>query len=515
MEHLHDVIQLLENRWKGAHLLVVGDVMLDKYIWGVVERISPEAPIPVVRASHRSEQPGGAANVAMNIAGLGARATLAGFVGDDGEGTALVHKLHEAGIRSEFCITKNRPTTSKTRILGGRQQMLRLDVESTESVLDTSYSELIERVESMFEGSSEPVSAMVLSDYAKGVLTEPVCRKLIRMARDRGMPVLVDPKGKDFSRYRGATTICPNLAELALAIGTAAADMESTLRGGESLLLKLEVESLTVTLSERGIVLLDGKTRQHAAASAREVFDVSGAGDTVVAVLALCLSAGLERKASLHLANMAAGIVVSKVGTVPVQHFELMAALSGELGHSSSEKVLDHQQLLLRVAEWRAAGDRVVFTNGCFDLLHVGHIALLEQARREGDRLVVGLNSDSSVKRLKGSSRPVVGERERAMLLAALSAIDAVILFEEDTPFETILDLRPDVLVKGGDYTAETVVGAEEVHSWGGRVRIIPLVAGFSTTGLIARAGLPPPAAPEASQRLDESISVRAGYTEN
>jgi D-beta-D-heptose 7-phosphate kinase/D-beta-D-heptose 1-phosphate adenosyltransferase len=355
----------------------------------------------------------------------------------------------------------------------------------------------------------------VLSDYAKGVLTEPVCRKLIRMARDRGIPVIVDPKGKDFSRYRGATTICPNLAELAVAGGTAAADMESTLRVGETLLSKLNVESLTVTLSERGIVVLDGKTREHAAASARQVFDVSGAGDTVVAVLALCLSAGLERKASLQLANMAAGIVVSKVGTVPVQHFELMAALSGELGHSSSEKVLDHQQLLLRSAEWRAAGDRVVFTNGCFDLLHVGHIALLEQARREGDRLVVGLNSDSSVKRLKGSTRPVVGEHERAKLLAALSAVDAVVVFEEDTPLETILDLRPDVLVKGEDYTVETIVGAQEMHSWGGRVRIIPIVAGFSTTGLIARAGLPPAAPPDASQRLGESISVSAGYTKN
>jgi len=515
MEHLHDVIQLLENRWKGAHLLVVGDVMLDTYIWGVVERISPEAPIPIVRASHRSEQPGGAANVAMNIAGLGARVTLAGFVGDDSEGTTLVQKLRDAKIRSEFCVTKNRPTISKTRILGGRQQMLRLDVESTESVLETSYSELVERVASFFESSSEPISALVLSDYAKGVLTGPVCQSLIGLAKERGIPVIVDPKGKDFSRYRGATTICPNLAELALASGTVAADMESTLRAGEALLARLEVESLTVTLSERGIVVLDGKTREHAAASARQVFDVSGAGDTVVAVLALCRSAGLETKASLQLANMAAGIVVSKVGTVPVQYFELMAALSGELGHSSSEKVLDRQQMLLRSASWRAAGDRVVFTNGCFDLLHVGHITLLEQARREGDRLVVGLNSDGSVRRLKGATRPVVSERERATLLAALSAVDAVVIFEEDTPLETILDLRPDVLVKGGDYTVETIIGAQEVHSWDGRVKIIPTVAGFSTTSLIARAGLLPSAGPDASHLRGESISASAGYTKN
>jgi D-beta-D-heptose 7-phosphate kinase/D-beta-D-heptose 1-phosphate adenosyltransferase len=499
MEQLHDVIRLLENAWDGAHLLVVGDLMLDKYIWGVVDRISPEAPIPVVRASHRSEQPGGAANVAMNLSCLGAQVTLAGFVGSDAEAETLREKLETTGITTEFCITENRPTISKTRILGGRQQMLRLDVESAEPAQPEVCAALIHRVEQWMDAEQaldndllldKKVSCLVLSDYAKGVLTEPVCRSLITAAQIRGIPVIVDPKGKDFLRYRGATTICPNLAELAIATGTATTDMEAVLAAGERLLPSLQVESLTVTLSERGIVVLDGQTREHAAASARQVFDVSGAGDTVVAVLALCLSVHLERKASLQLANMAAGIVVSKVGTVPVHNFELLAALSGETGFASQEKVLTRQQMLVRAAAWRAAGDRVVFTNGCFDLLHRGHITLLEQARREGDRLVVGLNSDASVKRLKGPTRPLVSEQERAILLGALSAVDGVVVFEEDTPLETILALRPDVLVKGGDYSVETIVGAPEVHSWGGRVKIVPTVQGMSTTALIARANL-------------------------
>jgi len=490
MDKLHDVIQLLENGWNGAHLLVVGDVMLDKYIWGVVDRISPEAPIPVVRASHRSEQPGGAANVAMNLACLGARVTLVGFVGEDAEAETLREKLEAATIDAELCVTEQRPTISKTRILGGRQQMLRLDVESTEPATQGAYEALIDRASRLLGSEEVPIAALVLSDYAKGVLTEQVCQTLIANARLRGIPVIVDPKGRDFLRYRGATTICPNLAELALATGTSTSYTEAVLVAGERLMPSLHVESLTVTLSERGIVALDGKTREHAAATARQVFDVSGAGDTVVAVLALCLAAGLERRAALQLANTAAGIVVSKVGTVPVQNFELLAALSGEVGHASGEKVLDRDQMILRAAAWRAAGDRVVFTNGCFDLLHRGHITLLEEARREGDRLVVGLNSDASVQRLKGPTRPVVGERERAILLGALSAVDGVVLFEEDTPLETVLALRPDVLVKGGDYSVETIVGAAEVQSWGGRVKIVPIVAGLSTTGLIAKAGL-------------------------
>jgi D-beta-D-heptose 7-phosphate kinase/D-beta-D-heptose 1-phosphate adenosyltransferase len=488
MEQLHDVIRLLENAWDGTHLLVVGDVMLDKYIWGVVDRISPEAPIPVVRASHRSEQPGGAANVAMNIACLGAKVTLAGFVGSDIEADTLREKLEAAHIATEFSVTDNRPTISKTRILGGRQQMLRLDVESAEPAEPELCHTLVHRVQQLMD--KEKISCLVLSDYAKGVLTESVCRSLIEAARERRIPVIVDPKGKDFLRYRGATTICPNLAELALATGTSGTYTEAVLTAGERLIPSLQVESLTVTLSERGIVVLDGKTREHAAAAARQVFDVSGAGDTVVAVLALCLAVHLEQTASLQLANLAAGIVVSKVGTVPVQSFELLAELTGESALASQEKVLTRQQMLVRAAAWRAAGDRIVFTNGCFDLLHRGHITLLEQARREGDRLIVGLNSDASVKRLKGPKRPVVNEADRAILLGALSAVDGVVLFDEDTPLDTIVALRPEVLVKGGDYSVETIVGAPEVHSWGGRVKVVPIVPGSSTTGLIAKASL-------------------------
>lgn len=484
---LHRIVQLIERDWRDVRVLVVGDVMLDRYIWGDVERVSPEAPVPIVRSNHRSEQPGGAANVAMNIAGLGAKASLFGFRGNDVDGECLSACLEKAGIDAHLTVVASHPTTSKLRILGGRQQMLRLDTEETTSFSDAVYEELIEKVEEALQATD----VLVLSDYAKGVLSEAVCQRLIKRARKIGIPVLVDPKQRNFWRYRGATTICPNLQELSAATGVAAKNLSGVLAAGQKLVSELELECLTVTLSEKGIALLRSDSQMMSSAAARQVFDVSGAGDTAIATLALARACKLDEETTLGLANMAAGIVVGKVGTVPLKVDELLTALMPEIGLQAGEKVLDLERMKRRVAAWRASAEKIVFTNGCFDLLHIGHITLLEQARQDGDRLVVAINSDASVKRLKGPNRPVVGENERARILAALSAVDAVVIFDEPTPLETIVALKPDVIVKGGDYSEATVVGAKEVQSWGGRVKIVPTVAGFSTTNLIAKAALP------------------------
>ncbi len=484
---LHRIIQLIEGEWRNTHVLVVGDLMLDRYIWGDVERISPEAPVPVVRVARQSEQAGGAGNVAMNLVGLGAKATLMGFRGDDEDGRCLEQLLQRAGVQAELIAVTTHPTTAKLRVVGGRQQMLRLDTETTEGHPAEAYSALMAKVESAIA----TVDAVVLSDYAKGVLSEEVCQQTIRMAQNRGIPVLVDPKQRSFARYRGATTICPNLAELSIAAGIPQKELDAVLGAGQKMVIDLGLECLTATMSEKGIALLRRDSQFIAPATARRVFDVSGAGDTVIATLALAVAGGLPMEVAVQLANIAAAIAVSKVGTVPVNRDELLIALMPEIELRAEEKVLTLDGLRERVSAWRSAGQRIVFTNGCFDLLHIGHITLLENARREGDRLVVGINSDSSVRELKGPSRPIVGEQERGRILAALSAVDAVVTFDDPTPLRLIEALRPDVIVKGGDYSEDSVVGAKEVRSWGGVVKIVPIVEGFSTTKLIAKALTP------------------------
>ena len=483
IEQLHEVIGEIEQQWAGKRLLVVGDVMLDKYIWGEVGRISPEAPVPVVRATHQSEQPGGAANVAMNVARLGAQTVLVGFTGDDENEKLLVASLRANRIAPVLVVCEDFPTITKQRILGGLQQMLRLDNEKLGVRPQADYDRLLSAVMEQLPGCH----AVVLSDYAKGALTPEVCQAVIEAARRRDIPVLVDPKSADFTRYRGATTICPNLGELSKAMEMDARDLTALLDAAEALVPEYDLEFLTATLSEKGIALVRPGNRFIAPAVARQVFDVSGAGDTVIAVLALCLASGLKPETAVGLANVAAGIVVGKVGTVPVEKHELLAALAPEIALHAEDKVLERRELVQRVALWKANSERVVFTNGCFDLLHIGHITVLEQARRFGDRLIVAINSDASVRGLKGSSRPIVGENDRARVLAALAAVDAVVVFGEPTPLELIVATRPDVIVKGGDYDPSTVVGASEVLSWGGQVKIVPTVEGFSTTGLIAK----------------------------
>jgi len=483
IEQLHEVIQEIEDKWSVKRLLVVGDVMLDKYLWGEVGRISPEAPVPVVRATHQSQQPGGAANVAMNIARLGAHAEVVGFTGGDEDERLLADCLRANGVSPRFTVSDGFPTIAKQRILGGQQQMLRLDTERVGARSQADYDGLVESVMAHLPGCD----AVVLSDYAKGVLTPEVCRAVIEAARAKDIPVLVDPKSADFTRYKGATTVCPNFGELAAAVRLETREMNALLDAAEALVQELDLEFITATLGEKGIALIRPGNRMLAPAVARQVFDVSGAGDTVIAVLALCLASGLRPETAVGLANIAAGIVVGKVGTVPVEKHELLAALSPQIALHAEDKVVAREELVQRVALWKANGERVVFTNGCYDLLHIGHITVLEQARRFGDRLIVAINSDASVQCLKGPTRPIVAETERARVLAALAAVDAVVVFGEATPLELIVATRPDVIVKGGDYVPDTVVGADEVKSWGGQVKIVPTVAGFSTTGLIAK----------------------------
>lgn len=484
IQDLHRVIELIEGDWRKKRVLVLGDIMLDRYIWGNVERISPEAPVPVVLAAGSNERPGGAANVAMNIAGLGAQTVLYGFCGEDADSRILEDALRGTGVACRMTKVAAHPTTTKLRILSGKQQMLRLDTEQVDGYPAEAHAQLIAQVKADVSNAD----AVVLSDYAKGVLTEEVCQQVIRAARGAGAAVLVDPKHKNLERYRGATTICPNLSELSAAAGVSAREMESLLRAGQAMVAPLGLDFITATLSEKGIAVLRSESRFLAPAVARQVFDVSGAGDTVIATLALALAGGLEIETAVQLANIAAGIVVGKVGTVPITRDELLTSLTPEIDLQPTEKVLTLEHLKVRSSAWRSSGQKVVFTNGCFDLLHIGHVTLLEDARREGDRLVVGINSDASVSALKGPTRPIVGERERARILAALAAVDAVVVFGEATPLELIEALRPDVIVKGGDYSEATVVGAKEVRSWGGRVKIVPTVEGFSTTGLIAKA---------------------------
>jgi D-beta-D-heptose 7-phosphate kinase/D-beta-D-heptose 1-phosphate adenosyltransferase len=483
IEKLQKVIDRIEQSWATKRLLVVGDVMLDKYIWGDVRRISPEAPVPVVHVTHQSQQPGGAANVAMNLVKLGAQTTLVGFSGGDEDENLLTDNLRSNGISSMLVPCKGFPTTTKLRILGGQQQMLRLDSERLAQRSQGDYGRLLKCVLEKLPSCD----TVVLSDYAKGVLSPEVCQQVIQAARKQKIPVLVDPKSSDFSRYRGATTICPNLGELAPVVHLDARDLDALLTAAQAMLPTFDIEFLTATLSEKGIALLRAESRFLAPAVARQVFDVSGAGDTVVAVLALCLASRLQPETAVELANIAAGIVVGKVGTVPVEKCELLAALVPHIALQAKNKVLTRQELLNRIALWKANGERVVFTNGCFDLLHIGHITLLEQAHNFGDRLVVAINSDTSVSALKGPSRPIVGECERSRVLAALAAVDAVVIFEEPTPLELIMAAKPNVLVKGGDYGINTIVGAQEVISWGGQVKIVPTIGSFSTTGLIQK----------------------------
>ncbi len=483
MKDLPRILDLIENGIRSIRVLVIGDVMLDRYVWGTVDRISPEAPVPVLRSMHTTRVPGGASNVAMNLVGLGARATQAGFWGDDVEQRELGELLSGAGVDLSGMILSAHPTISKTRVMARQQQLLRMDIENAAVHPAVEQAALLERALQLVSEAD----AVILSDYAKGALSPSLCRNVIEAARGRRIPVLADPKDKSFAKYAGATTICPNLGELSLATGVERSDLPELIAAGERLVGETGIDFLTVTMSEKGILLVFPHASFHSQARAREVFDVSGAGDTVIATMAVCLASGLDAESAVNLSNVAAGIVVGKSGTAAISRNELVAELTTSASMVSPEKALDIEQLMVRIGEWRATDHRIVFTNGCFDILHIGHVTLLEQCRRFGDKLIVAINSDQSVQRLKGPARPVVKQTDRARILAALASTDAVTIFDEETPLNLIRQIRPDVLVKGGDYTTSTVVGAEDVMSWGGRVEIVPIVPGHSTSSIIAR----------------------------
>jgi D-beta-D-heptose 7-phosphate kinase/D-beta-D-heptose 1-phosphate adenosyltransferase len=467
----------------NAWALVVGDLMLDRYLIGEVERISPEAPVPVVLLRQQYDRVGGAANVAANLAKLGIPTRIAGVIGKDADGKTLIDMMAAIGIASPAVVqSAQRPTTTKTRVLGGHQQMMRLDQESRASIGAEETQQLLDQV--LREVEQRP-AVVILSDYAKGVLSNTLCEQLIQRCRQSNITVLVDPKGLDYGKYRGATALTPNKRETADACKVDVRDSAALLEAATSLRTMLDLEFLAMTRGEEGISLIDAAQTRHIAATAKQVFDVSGAGDTVIATLAAGLISGLDHVDALQLANIAAGIVVGKVGTVPITREELLHELVAQSSTAQVNKIHDLGSLKTQVDAWRAAGQKIVFTNGCFDLLHAGHVTYLEAARKMGDRLVLGLNTDQSVRALKGPTRPVIHEADRARVLAGLEAIDAVILFGEDTPLKLINAIKPDVLVKGSDYTEDQVVGASEIKSWGGRVALVDVVPGRSTSKII------------------------------
>lgn len=473
----------------GVRILVVGDVMLDHYIAGQVKRISPEAPVPVVSAARRWSVPGGAANVARNLVRLGVDAAVAGVVGHDAAADDLRAALAAEGIADGLAVSAARRTTCKTRVLAQGQQLLRLD-EEVSAPLSAEEAEVLEnQVLSLLPGRH----AVILSDYAKGVLLESpsgrnLCRVVIEEARRLGIAVLVDPKGSDWRRYEGAQCVTPNAGEFGVACGLDSGAALNRARrealAGE-LRSRYGIERLLVTRGPKGMALFSAdESPVYCRAAVREVADVSGAGDTAIATLAACVGKGLPWAESMHLANAAAGVAVGKMGTAPVSLAELNEALREQ---ADNPKLFSVQNLIEKIEEWRRKGETVVFTNGCFDLLHPGHISLIRQSAAQGDHLIVGLNSDASVRRLKGPTRPIQNENSRALLLAALSDVDGIVLFDEDTPLELITALRPDVLVKGSDYTLDAVVGADVVREGGGRVYLARLVDGCSTTGIVRK----------------------------
>ena len=464
--------------YSKAHILVAGDVMLDEYWLGTATRISPEAPAPVVRVESRDYRPGGAANVACNLAGLGAQVTLLGIVGKDDEAEALDAAMRGAGVTCEWLHSESRPTVRKLRVLSRNQQVIRLDRETPFGADDAS--RLMVRYAELLAGCS----AVVLSDYAKGSLAD--AGTLIEAARAGGTPVLVDPKSTDFGTYRGAGLLTPNRAEFEAALGGSGETPEEMASRAQRVCSLLEIGSMVVTLGEQGLLVAPaaGPSR-HMPARAREVYDVTGAGDTVTAVLAAGLAVGAELEDSAHLANVAAGVVVRRVGVAPIRLRDLAEELR-EPGTAGSA-IVDAAEAAAIGRRLRDSGRTLVMTNGCFDLLHAGHTACLAEARALGDRLMVAVNDDQSVRRLKGGSRPLVPLDQRMAVLAALGSVDWVVPFGEDTPAALIEEVGPLVLAKGGDYKPEEIAGGDAVERLGGRVVVLPYRDGLSTTTLLER----------------------------
>ena len=463
-----------------VHVVVVGDVMVDRYWHGEATRVSQEAPVPVVDIERVEDRAGGAANVALNVAALGARCTLLGVVGDDAASKSLRATLTAAGVNCEFVVAQNFATITKVRVISQQQQVLRADFESP--VPAEAASDLRYRLASVL-AAAETVQAVVIEDYEKGTIAQP--QLLIAAAREVGAPVIVDPKHKPLAEFAGAFVVKPNEFELRQWLDPMPDDVHLP-AALEQLRLEHDIGALVVTRGARGLVVADGApTPLEVPARRVDVFDVTGAGDTVAATLAASIAGGLDVRPATRLANLAASIAVTRTGTVAVTAPELRALAERE--QRSDRGLLQTNQLLEFAQRARATDQKIVFTNGCFDILHAGHVAYLQEARALGDRLVVAINSDASVTRLKGEGRPVNSLERRAQVLAALSAVDWVVSFSEDTPEDLLRALKPDVLVKGGDYTTDTVVGAEIVRDYGGEVFVLTLVDNLSTTSIVNR----------------------------
>lgn len=458
-----------------ARVLVVGDIMLDRYWYGPTQRISPEAPVPVVKIQQDEDRPGGAANVALNIASLNGNVTLAGITGEDEASSTLKTHLSAMNIDCQFLQSAAHPTITKLRVLSRNQQLLRLDFE--ESFAEIDKQPLIEQTKALVANHD----LLLLSDYDKGTLSD--VQALIKAANEHNVPVLVDPKGTDFARYRGATLITPNLSEFEAVVGHCKTEAEIVSKG-QALLKELDLTAMLVTRSEQGMTLLrHGHEEFHLPTQAREVYDVTGAGDTVIATLALAIAANADFTQASALANIAAGIVVGKLGTSTVSEAELSAELTS--GQESGFGVLSEEQLKIAVELAQARGENIIMTNGCFDILHAGHVSYLNTAKTLGSRLIVAVNNDASVTRLKGVGRPVNPVDRRMAVLAGLGAVDWAVSFSEDTPQRLIANILPNTLVKGGDYKVEDIAGGAEVIAAGGDVKVLNFEDGISTTKII------------------------------
>ncbi|MCE9594681.1 MAG: D-glycero-beta-D-manno-heptose-7-phosphate kinase [Planctomycetes bacterium] len=471
-------------------ILVIGDLILDSYVAGEVSRISPEAPIPVLNARVTDERLGGAGNVAANLRSMEAAVEVIGMLGDDSRGRRLRGMLEEIGVETGACVVDpDRPTIEKTRMVSGIHQMLRVDWEKTHPIPQP----LLERLLAELPARVQAAQAVILSDYGKGLLVNELITATIAIARACGVPVLVDPKGNDYSRYRGATLVTPNRKEAEEAVGRRITSLDDVPKVAEELIAVAALDAAVITLGPDGMYYRVKSTGESARVPtmARAVFDVTGAGDTVISHLALCLGAGLPLATAVHLANQAAGIVVGKRGAASTTREELLTMLGETLEHHG--KILAPADVESVVSQWRAKEQRIVFTNGCFDILHAGHVDYLRFARSKGDVLIVGLNDDASVRRLKGPTRPVNTISDRLAVLAALEMVDAVVPFGEDTPAKIIERITPHVLVKGQDWEGKGVVGREWVEKHGGQVHLAPLLAGRSTSSIIERAKLDKP----------------------
>ena len=482
--HLSGELRLNESlikKVKPASILVAGDVMVDEYVLGDVERISPESPVPVLVAKQRLRRLGGAGNVVRNLVSMGATVALFATIGSDSAGQWFKKHCYEIGVDTFWLKTDRlRPTTVKTRVVARNQQIVRIDEENTGVISQELEKTVIDEIKSVVP----QVKAIIISDYGKGFLTQNVLQTLLSEARSENIPVLVDPKGMDFSRYQGASYITPNVREASLASGVDITDNLSMESAGKTLLKQTKADGIVLTRGREGISLITPGGMEHFSVKPVEIVDVTGAGDTVISTIALAVASGLSIQDAVQLANLAASLVVARFGAATVTLEEMIDSIKSE---SLQRKIISCSDLERTLRHHRIQGHSIVFTNGCYDLFHAGHLQLLKKAASFGDILVVGVNSDKSVKRIKGEQRPIVPETDRLSILSALNFVDYVVAFDEDTPLELIKEVKPDVLVKGEDWKGKQVVGEKLVVERGGRVELVKLLPGISTTELIRK----------------------------